>query len=109
MTFKTSDLFLSNVKKLAKDYRSIKKDLETFTNNFSENHLLATPIKNNIFKIRIKNSDKQKGKRAGYRIYYYLKLGNEVFLLTIYDKSKQTKINESIVFRLIDDDDLPLE
>ena len=58
-------------------------------------------LKKNLYKIRIKNSDKNKGKRGGYRIYYYLKIDEKVFLLTIYDKSEIEMINEDILNKFI--------
>ena len=72
-------------------------------NDFDEIHQNATTIKSNIFKVRLKNSDKNRGKSAGYRVYYYLKIDEKVFLLTIYDKSEIEMINEEILNQLIKD------
>lgn len=64
---------------------------------------LLNEIWNNFFKIRLANSNKNKGKSAGYRIYYYLKINDTVYLLTIYDKSEIESINESILDEFIDE------
>ncbi len=103
MNFKTSELFSKQLKKLSKKYRNIKKDLLKFMNDFDEIHQNSISIKTNIFKVRLKNSDKNKGKSAGYRVYYYLKIDEEIFLLTIYDKSEIEMINEEILNKLIKD------
>jgi len=72
-------------------------------NDFDEIHQNAISIKTNIFKVRLKNSDKNKGKSTGYRVYYYLKIDEKVFLLTIYDKSEIEMINEEILNKMIKD------
>ena len=103
MNFETSELFSKQLKKLAKKYKNIKKDLLEFMNDFDEIHQKAISIKTNIFKVRVKNSDKNKGKSTGYRIYYYLKINEKVFLLTIYDKFEIEMINEEILNKMIKD------
>jgi mRNA-degrading endonuclease RelE of RelBE toxin-antitoxin system len=71
MQFKTVSRFDKEVKELAKKYSHIKSDLQNLIANFDKNHQTAKKIKANTYKIRIKNSDKAKGKSAGYRTYYY--------------------------------------
>ena len=91
--------FLKELKKLAKRYKSIKKDylrlLEILSNNPFEQSL---NIGNNCFKIRLKNSDNNKGKSGGYRvIYFVLNEKNEVTLLSIYSKSDIENLSENII------------
>jgi mRNA-degrading endonuclease RelE of RelBE toxin-antitoxin system len=102
MKFETSDIFKKQLKKLAKKYSHIKHDIENFIQNFEFQHKQAVKIKNNLYKIRIKNSDKTKGKRGGYRVYYYLKMENKVILLVIYDKGEIEMINEKLLKELIE-------
>ena len=45
-----------------------------------------------VFKLRVRNSDVQKGKSGGYRLIYYLKTATGIILLTIYTKSEQADI-----------------
>ena len=73
MRFEVSYLFAKQTKKFAKKYPKIKEDLQNFINKFEDYHSLVKSIKNCVFKIRVANSDKQSGKRGGYRIYYYYK------------------------------------
>jgi mRNA-degrading endonuclease RelE of RelBE toxin-antitoxin system len=54
-----------------------------------------------VYKLRVKNSDIQKGKSAGYRIIYYLKTDTDIILLTIYSKSAQSDIAIKEIKRII--------
>jgi len=101
VNFDTSSLFDKQSKQLSKKFNLLKSDLEDFINNFENYHATATNIKTNFFKVRLSNSNKNKGKSAGYRIYYYLKIDDTVYLLTIYDKSQIQSINENILNELI--------
>ncbi len=101
MNFETSSLFDKQSKQLSKKFNLLRNDLEDFVNNFNDYHSTATNIKINFFKVRLSNANKNKGKSAGYRIYYYLKIDDTVYLLTIYDKSQIESINENILIDLI--------
>lgn len=46
-----------------------------------------------ILKVRVKNSNIQKGKSAGYRLIYQVESANSVLLLTIYSKSDREDIS----------------
>lgn len=48
-----------------------------------------------IFKVRVKNSDIQKGKSAGYRLIYQVESATSVLLLTIYSKSEREDISHN--------------
>ena len=101
MQFKTVSRFDKEVKELAKKYSHIKSDLQNLIANFDKNHQSAKTIKANIYKVRIKNSDKAKGKSAGYRTYYYIVESETVYFLTIYDKSEKELIDESVLDEII--------
>ncbi|MDC0932700.1 hypothetical protein OAR97_02525 [Arcobacteraceae bacterium] len=103
MNFETVTRFDKEVKKLSKKYNLIKEDLNNFVLDFDTIHQEATTIKNNLYKVRLSNSNKNKGKRAGYRIYYYLKVNDTVYLLTIYDKSQIESINENTLNQYIEE------
>lgn len=45
-----------------------------------------------VFKLRVRNSDTQKGKSGGYRLIYYVKTATAIILLTVYAKSEQVDI-----------------
>jgi len=96
------DLYKKAVRKLSKNYRNIESDVENFLKSINTKEDLGIELKSNIFKVRIANSDKNKGKSAGYRLISYLAvLENELHLLYIYDKSKLVNVTEKEVDELI--------
>lgn len=105
MQFKTTPTFDKQAKKLAKKYRSLKYDLSTFMENFEDTHeRSAVDIKADVYKVRVKNSDKSKGTSAGYRVYYYLKKSDLTTLLLIYDKSEIENINDNFLNQILEND-----
>ena len=103
MTFKTTELFDKQAKKLGKKYRNLKSDLKSLILNFDSLHQSSTTIQKNLYKIRVANSSKNRGKSAGYRIYYYIQLEETTYLLTIYDKSEVEMIDENLLIDLIEE------
>jgi len=103
MNFETTELFDKQAKKLAKKYRNIKKDLKAFVEDFDTLRKSSISIQKNLYKIRIANSSKNKGKSAGYRVYYYVQYEETVYLLTIYDKSEVEMIDEELLKDLLED------
>jgi len=89
-------------KKLKKRFRNIEKDYMAFVNSIENDNDLGVHLGDNVYKVRIVNSDKNAGKSGGYRLITYLKLiENELYLLFIYDKSDFENISESEIDSLI--------
>jgi len=87
--------FEKELKRLAKKYPSIKKDIAALAQQILLNPASGKSIGNNCYKIRMAISSKSTGKSAGARVITYLKIVQEnVFLLSIYDKSEQETISE---------------
>jgi mRNA-degrading endonuclease RelE of RelBE toxin-antitoxin system len=85
--------FIRNLKILKKKYKNIKQDVLKLANQLEDNPNIGIKLGDNTFKIRIKNSDNNKGKSAGYRVItYHLNQEHELFLVTIYSKSKKENI-----------------
>jgi mRNA-degrading endonuclease RelE of RelBE toxin-antitoxin system len=85
--------FIKNLRQLKKRYKSIKKDVLLLSNKLENTPKIGISLGNNIYKIRVKNSDNNKGKSAGYRVITYLIDENfEVYLITIYSKSEKENI-----------------
>jgi len=102
MNFRTTELFDKQAKKLGKKYKNLKHDLTSLFSNFETLHQQSISIQKNLYKIRLANSNKNKGKSAGYRIYYYMQLEETTYLLTIYDKSDVEMIDEGLLSELIE-------
>ncbi len=91
-TIKTFD---RQSKRLVKKYPSFKKDLTAFANRLSENPDQGTSLGKNCFKVRLAISSKNKGKSGGARIITHVQIVDDtVFLLSIYDKSAKSSLNE---------------
>ncbi|MFH0994175.1 MAG: type II toxin-antitoxin system RelE/ParE family toxin [Pseudomonadota bacterium] len=56
-----------------------------------------------VFKVRVPNRDRAKGKSGGYRIIYYVKTVTEIILVTIYSKTEQTDISATQIRRVVDE------
>ena len=96
------ELYKKALKKLSKTYRNINLDIKDFLKSINTKKDLGIELKSNVFKVRVKNSDKNKGKSSGYRLISYLAIvENELHLLYIYDKSKLANITEKEVDELI--------
>ena len=90
-----SDEFKVRLRTLAKRYRSIRADLQPLLDDIGAGNFVGDRIAGTgytVFKVRLKNSDIQKGKSAGYRVIYQLRGNTCVFLILIYSKSDQSDI-----------------
>lgn len=90
-----SQTFNRNLRSLAKKYRNIRNDIQPVIEQLERGKLLGDKISgigDEVFKLRVRNSDIQKGKSGGYRLIYYVKTANGIILLTIYTKSEQADI-----------------
>jgi len=91
-----SPLFKKQIKTLKKRFRNIQKDLDLWSESLQSTDQLGIRLKENVYKVRIANSDKNKGKSSGYRLFTYLEIINEeLIFIYIYDKSDIENIDEN--------------
>jgi mRNA-degrading endonuclease RelE of RelBE toxin-antitoxin system len=91
----TTDRFEARIRKLGKRYRSIRLDIKPIIEQLEAGELPGDQIAGveyDLFKVRVKNSNNQKGKSGGYRVIYYLRTENHVMLVAIYSKSDEADI-----------------
>jgi len=72
-----SSTFNRNLRTLAKKYRSIQDDIQPVIEQLEQGELPGDQIPgvgHTVFKLRVQNSDTQKGKSGGYRLIYYVKI-----------------------------------
>jgi len=96
--------FQRDLRELAKRYRSIRSDIQPLINQLQAGEIPGdriAGIKYQVFKVRIKNSNIQKGKSGGYRVIYYLKNAQGIILTTIYSKSDLTDVSNEIIEQAI--------
>lgn len=96
--------FQRDLRTLGKRYRNIRNDIQPVIEQLQAGELPGDRIPGmeyEIFKVRIKNSDIQKGKSAGYRAIYYLKTSDSIILVTIYSKSDLSDIAAETVREIL--------
>lgn len=82
-------------KQLKKRFRQIDSDVNQFLHSLESVNDLGISLGDGIYKVRIANSDKNKGKSAGYRLITLLKvIESHIHLIYIYDKSDLENITE---------------
>ncbi len=87
--------FDKNVKRLAKKYPSLRKDLEAFEVSVLQNPAQGKSLGQDCYKIRLAIKSKGKGKSGGGRIITCVRVIKEkIYLLTIYDKSEKEDITD---------------
>jgi mRNA-degrading endonuclease RelE of RelBE toxin-antitoxin system len=95
--------YIKAIKKLKKKFRNITSDVDNFfTNEVNCLDDLGVKLHDNIYKVRIKNSNKQAGKSSGYRLITYVEIkNNKINLLYIYDKSDFANISDKELDSLV--------
>ena len=96
--------FEKDIRRLAKRYRKIRLDIQPLIQQLEAGELPGDQIPNleqSIFKVRVKNSDIQKGKSAGYRVIYYLKTETQVVLITMYSKSDRLDMSTAEIREIL--------
>ncbi|NJL89600.1 MAG: type II toxin-antitoxin system RelE/ParE family toxin [Coleofasciculaceae cyanobacterium SM2_1_6] len=104
--------FQRRLRTLAKKYRQIQTDLAPILEQLQSREFLGDQIPGisfTVMKVRIKNSDIQKGKSGGYRLIYWISLPDLVILLDIYSKSEQQDIEIEYIRQIIKGVDLKSE
>lgn len=82
-----------------KRYRKVEKDISFVTAELEKGNLPGDKVSGYhlpegeaLYKVRIPNSSISVGKSNGFRILYYAKIGDEIFLLKIYSKKDSERI-----------------
>jgi hypothetical protein len=94
--------FQKSVKKLLKKYKSLLKDLEMFFEDYELLQKQAQELGSNCFKIRLANSSIPIGKSGGFRVIYFIKQENKIYLLEIYSKSQQANISKEQITEILE-------
>ena len=87
------------MRELSKKYRQIRLDTQPVIEQIHAGNFIGDRVPGMgeedyiILKVRVKNSNIQKGKSAGYRMIYQVESPSIVLLLTIYSKSDRTDIS----------------
>ena len=94
--------FAKDLKRLSKKYASIGNDLLALNADLLENPTLGESLGDNRYKVRLKIASKGKGKKGGGRVITYIRwTDEELWLLTMYDKSEMENINDAFLDDLV--------
>ncbi len=87
-----------------KKYPHIRSDLEPVIKQLEAGAVPGDQVPRTgfpIFKVRLQNSDIQKGKSSGYRLIYHRRTPTHVILVTIYSKLDQGDIAAEEIRRIV--------
>jgi len=91
--------FKRDLKPLLKKYHTLKETITSLEDNLIKDPYLGESYGQGIYKIRVTDKSKGKGKSGGFRvIYYHLNKsasGIEILLLNIFDKSEMSTIKKA--------------
>ena len=93
----TVSTFEIELKKLSKRYKNIKSDYQKLLETLSKSNPkeIAVYLGKDCYKLRLKNSNNNKGKSSGYRVVYlHIEENLNIVLLSIYSKSDLENITE---------------
>jgi mRNA-degrading endonuclease RelE of RelBE toxin-antitoxin system len=100
--------FAKEAKKLIKKFNSLKFELEQLELELQSNPTMGVPLGNNSYKIRLAVKSKGKGKSGGVRIITHIEVillnserNNNLYLLSIYDKSNVSSIRDKDILNII--------
>lgn len=96
------DNFEREVRPLLKRYRSLVSELGGLRDALKKEPHQGQPIGNDCYKIRIAIRSKGKGKSGGARVITcVVAVREEIYLLSIYDKSDQATLTEKRLKELL--------
>ncbi|MBO0947743.1 type II toxin-antitoxin system RelE/ParE family toxin [Fibrella forsythiae] len=94
--------FQRQAKRLIKKYPSLKKEILQLIERLQTEPTQGTSLGNDCYKIRLAIASKSKGKAGGARVITCVySADSEVYLLSIYDKSERSSLNDSELKELI--------
>lgn len=93
-----TDEFKRKAKPLAKKYHTLKNSIDNLGVELLKNPFLGESYGSNIYKVRLADESKGKGKRGGFRVMYYLAIQNadniDILLMSIFDKAEMDTIKK---------------
>ncbi len=106
ISIRFADEFEENLYRLSKRFRNIRKDIVSVIEQIQVGNAVGDRIAGLgkdyiVIKVRVKNSNIQKGKSAGYRLVYQVESPTNVLLLTIYSKSDREDISAAEILNIL--------
>ena len=105
MAVRYTDAFKRQLKRLARRYRQIRADLQPLINQLQTGDRPGDQIKGvgyAVYKVRVRNTDLQRGISGGYRVIHYIAERDDILLVTVYSKTAQDDVDADAIIRMID-------
>ena len=102
---RVTEFFLKKAKRLVKKYHSLENSINKLQQDLIKNPRQGDSYGSNIYKIRLADESKGKGKSGGFRVVTYLiqqnKESTNIYLITIFDKSEEASIDKKDILEII--------
>jgi hypothetical protein len=99
-----SDIFEAKLRRFAKKFPSILDEIEELATQLEQNADIGTSLGSGLHKIRLSVASKGGGKSGGFRVItyviYQMSNSNEVYLLTLYDKSEEDTVKKDELVKI---------
>lgn len=97
--------FAKDAKPFLKKFHSFGETLQLLEKELLENPRIGDSYGSNIYKIRVADESKGKGKRGGFRVITYLVDESEdsthIYMITVFDKSEESTMKKKVVEEII--------
>jgi hypothetical protein len=94
--------FKKHAKSIGKKHPSLKTDIEDLISSLEKEPIQGEPLGKDCYKVRMAITSKGKGKSAGSRVITCVKIvDQDVYLLSIYDKSDKENISDNELDELL--------
>lgn len=98
--------FIKALKRLKKKYPHVDDDLKPLIKVLEQGNTPGDQIPGigyPVYKERLRNSDAQRGQRGGYRVIYYVRTSEALFLIYIYTKTEMAILEVEAIRRIIEE------
>lgn len=108
VSIRFADEFEAELYRLSKRFRNIRSDVQSIIEQLQQGNFVGDRIAGfgeeySVYKVRVRNSNIQKGKSAGYRLIYQVESPTSILLLAIYSKSDREDIGLNELREIIAD------
>ncbi|MES2426216.1 MAG: type II toxin-antitoxin system RelE/ParE family toxin [Bacteroidota bacterium] len=97
--------FLRKAKRLIKKYHTLQSSLKQLEQALILNPKAGDSYGSNIYKVRLADESKGKGKSGGFRVITYVieetTESTNVYLITIFDKSEESSIDKADIKEIL--------
>lgn len=95
---------MKQLRRLARKYPSVLRESEKLVAELRNDKRPGDKIPNvgyDVYKVRLPNRSAKRGKSGGFRVIYFVQLGDHVILLTVYSKTNQQDIPAHVIGQIV--------